>query len=88
MEVKVEVKMEVKRYAQDVSIVNWYRPFLLPFLLPLLLPNYHFSFIIYHLAQRPAPPRSFHTGFISTFSKSMPSSIFFASASVISVSFR
>ena len=25
--------MEVKRYAQDVSIVNWYRPFLLPLLL-------------------------------------------------------
>ena len=49
MEVKVEVKVEVKRYAQDVSIVNWYRPFLLPF----LLPNYHLSFIIYHLAQHP-----------------------------------
>ena len=84
--------MEVKRYAQDVCIVNRYRPFLLPlllpFLLPFLLPNYHLSFIIYHLAQRPAPPRSFHTGFISVFSKSMPSSIFFASASVISVSFR
>ena len=74
--------MEVKRYAQDVSIVNWYRPLLLPFLLPLLLPNYHLSFIIYHLAQR------LHTTFISVFSKSMPSSIFFASASVISVSFR
>ena len=54
----MEVKVEVKRYAQDVSIVNWYRPFLLPLLLPLLLPfllpNYHLSFIIYHLAQRPA----------------------------------
>ena len=30
----MEVKVEVKRYAQDVSIVNWYRPFLLPLLLP------------------------------------------------------
>ena len=38
MEVKVEVKMEVKRYAQDVCIVNRYRPFLLPFLLLFLLP--------------------------------------------------
>ena len=38
MEVKMEVKVEVKRYAQDVSIVNWYRPFLLPLLLPFLLP--------------------------------------------------
>ena len=37
MEVKVEVKMEVKRYAQDVCIVNRYRPFLLPLLLPFLL---------------------------------------------------
>ena len=27
MEVKIGVKMEVKRYAQDVSIVNWYPPF-------------------------------------------------------------
>ena len=38
MEVKIGVKVEVKRYAQDVSIVNWYRPFLLPLLLPFLLP--------------------------------------------------
>ena len=36
--VKMEVKVEVKRYAQDVCIVNWYRPFLLPLLLPFLLP--------------------------------------------------
>ena len=26
MEVKIGVKVEVKRYAQDVCIVNWYRP--------------------------------------------------------------
>ena len=38
MGVKLEVKMEVKRYAQDICIVNRYRPFLLPLLLPLLLP--------------------------------------------------
>ena len=30
--------MEVKHFVQDVSIVNWYRPFLLPLLLPFLLP--------------------------------------------------
>ena len=38
MEVKIGVKVEVKHFVQDVSIVNWYRPFLLPLLLPLLLP--------------------------------------------------
>ena len=43
MEVKIGVKMEVKRYAQDVSIVNWYRPFLLPLLLPFLLPPLTFN---------------------------------------------
>ena len=34
----MEVKMEVKRYAQDMCIVNLYRPLLLPLLLPVLLP--------------------------------------------------
>ena len=50
MEVKIGVKMEVKRYAQDVCIVNWYRPFLLPlllpFLLPLLLPPLPFTYLV------------------------------------------
>ena len=54
MGVKLEVKMEVKRYAQDVCIVNRYRPFYSLFYFPFYslfyFPFYSLFYLTSHLS--------------------------------------